>query len=62
MECRVCHRNHTEDQPCPLRVANLLTGQEGSYKAITTPDAVWLEAHPEFSILDTIEDTLADLM
>ncbi len=62
MECKVCHRNHEEDQPCPLRVANAYMMQYHALELLTDADKEWIARNPKFSVLDTLEDELADMM
>ncbi len=62
MECDVCHRNHTPEQPCPLRVANAYLMQPQALEKLTEADKNWMAANPSFSVLDTLEDAIADEM
>lgn len=61
-DCKVCHRNHEADQPCPLRVANAYTMQPQALEDLTEADKEWMKQHPGFSVLDVLEDAIADLM
>jgi len=61
-ECKVCHRLHEPEQPCPLRVANAYTMQPQALEKLTEADKVWMKEHSDFSVLDTIEDAIADAM
>jgi len=60
-KCNVCHRLHEPDQPCPLRIAGAYTMLPQA-QMLTEPDKAWIRAHPDFNVLDTVEDTIADMM
>ena len=60
-ECRVCHRSHREDQPCPLRVANAYMMQPQALEKLTEADKKWMASNST-SVLDILEDELADQM
>lgn len=60
--CGVCHRLHEPGQPCPLRVANAYTMQPQALEELTEADKKWMASNPNFSILDTLEDAIADMM
>ena len=62
--CEICNRLHEPDQPCPLRIANVYTMRLQAFEKLTEPDKAWIKAHPGLlrSILDTVEDTIADMM
>lgn len=61
-ECNVCHRNHEPGQPCPLRVANAYMMQPQALEKLTEADRKWMAENKNFSVLDTIEDAIADMM
>jgi len=61
-ECKVCHRLHELDQPCPLRIANAYTMQPQALEKLTEQDKKWMREHPNFSVLDILEDEIANLM
>lgn len=61
-ECHVCHRMHTSDQPCPLRIANAYTMQQKALEKLTDADKKWMAEHPDFSVLDTVEDAILESM
>jgi len=61
-ECKVCHRLHDPEQPCPLRIANAFTMQVQALERLTEADKKWMKEHPDFSVLDTVEDALADAL
>ncbi len=60
--CKVCDRQHGVDQPCPRRLANAMTMQAQALERLTKADMDWVNQHPNFSVLDTVEDAIADLM
>lgn len=62
IECKVCRRNHNDNQPCPLRVTNAYTMQPKALELLTDADKKWMAEHPEFDVLDTLEDAIADIM
>ena len=61
--CKVCDRLHSEDMMCPRRIANAYTMQGGTQAiaALTMPDVTWMKTHPDFHVLDVVEDAIADL-
>ncbi len=60
--CKVCNRLHELNQPCPRRLANAMTMQAQALEKLTEVDMEWAKRHPNFSVLDTVEDAIADLM
>ena len=60
--CNVCHRIHNPDMPCPLRIANAYTMQPRALEELTEPDKEWMKQHPNFSVLDVLEDEIAYMM
>lgn len=60
-ECKVCHRNHEDNQPCPLRVANTYMIQYQALEKLTEADKKWMAVN-SVSVLDILEDELADRM
>jgi len=61
-QCEVCHRLHDLDMPCPLRVANAYTMQPQALEKLTEADKEWMKNNPNFSVLDVLEEELADRM
>ncbi len=60
--CRVCNRLHNIAKPCPLRIANAYMMQPQAPEKLTEADKKWMADHSDFSVLDVVEDTLADIM
>ena len=60
-ECKVCHRDHEESQPCPLRVANAYTMQPQALEKLTEADKKWMASNT-ISVLDILEGELANRM
>lgn len=60
--CKVCNRIHDPDMPCPQRIANAYTMQVMALEKLTEADKKWMADHRNFSVLDTIEDAVADMM
>jgi len=61
MTCEVCSRLHAHNQPCPLRIARAYTMQPQALENTTEPDKRWMASHPDFSVVDTVEEAVADL-
>ncbi len=61
-QCPVCLRLHDLDMPCPLRVANAYTMQVQALEKLTEADRGWMAKHPDFSVLNVLEEELADRM
>ncbi len=61
-QCKICHRLHDLDQPCPLRIANAYTMQAGALERLTKIDKIWMQVHPDFSVLDIVEDAVVEAM
>ncbi len=62
MECSICHRSHGPEQSCPLRIASAYTMQAQALERLTEADKKWMADNPTFSVLDTVEDVIADMM
>ena len=60
--CNICSRLHRPEQPCPLRIANAYIMQVGAMGKLTEADKNWMQEHPNFSVLDVIEDAVPELM
>jgi len=60
--CKVCNRLHKEDAACPLRIANAYTMQPQALENLTDADIAWMREHKDFSVLDVLEDDIADKM
>jgi len=60
--CKVCCRNHELGQPCPLRVANAYMMLPQALEKLTEADKKWMAENKNFSVLDTIEETIANMM
>ncbi len=60
--CNMCHRLHEFNAHCPLRIADAYTMQPGALERLTSADRKWIWTHPTFSVLDTLEDAIAELM
>ena len=60
--CKVCHRLHKPDQPCPLRIANAYTMQMRALQELTEADTKWMREHSNFSVLDVVEDAIVEAM
>lgn len=59
--CEVCHRLHGSGQPCPLRIANAYMMQCQALEKLTEADKKWMAENNTFSVLDTLEDAIADM-
>lgn len=59
MTCKVCCRNHNQDQPCPRRVASSYVGD--AQMPLTDADKAWMKDH-SIDILEMVEEELADRM
>ena len=57
--CKVCHRLHDEDMPCPRRVANAYQMQPLALVRLTEADKKWMADNDIVSIL---EEELANRM
>lgn len=57
----VCNRLHEQHQPCPLRIAHAYTMQPQALEKLTEADRRWMEKHKDFSVLDVVEDAIADI-
>ncbi len=64
--CPDCKRGHSEDMPCPLRVARYVTGayskQMDQMSKLSIADRKWIVDNPAFSVIDLVEGSLATLM
>lgn len=58
--CKVCNRQHRPDQACSQRIANAYTMQVGALSALTEVDKKWMASVPGFSVLDVVEQAVAD--
>ncbi len=61
-QCNICNRLHDLDKPCPRRVANAYTMQPQALEELTDADKKWMAEHSSFSVLDELEDIIADEM
>ncbi len=59
-ECNICHKLHDENMACPLRIANAYTMQPQALEKLTNADKEWMAEHPDFSVLDAIEDAITN--
>jgi len=62
MICKVCHRDHEEYQPCSQRIANAYMMQPRALELLTEADKKWMAENPAFSVLDVLEEELANRM
>lgn len=62
MECNICRRLHSPSQACPLRLASAYMMLPQALERLTVQDKRWMALHPEFSVLDTIENAIADIL
>jgi hypothetical protein len=58
--CIDCNREHESLTPCPRRIANALLGQPGGVLCMLPSDHDWIIEHPDFKVLEVIEEELAD--
>ena len=58
--CKVCNRLHKVNQPCPLRIANAYMMQPQALERLTEVDKEWMAGNPTLSVLDILEEELAN--
>ena len=57
--CRVCDRQHRQDQPCPMRIA---TYYFDPLPPLTVADRDWLGKHKDFNPVLKLEEILSDMV
>ena len=57
--CPFCDRQHTQDQPCPMRIASYFFNKT---QPLSVPDKQWLGEHKDFNPELAVEEMLADMM
>ncbi len=62
-ECQSCRRNHSEDQPCPERLALVFTSAtfgtvSGATEKLTNADRKWMREHSHFNVYAAVKSAI----
>jgi hypothetical protein len=62
--CPICTRLHTEEEPCPLRIARAMDNPTSfeHLKELTYADSKWIRTHSELHVITILEEHIANIM